>query len=62
MMSVIQRCESCGQETAVEAVLPGVPVKCIDCGYEESDGCNGRSLWFESPSNDNGGSNSQPED
>ena len=52
MMSVIQRCESCGKETAVEAVLPGAPVKCIDCGYEKPDGCNGRSIWFGGPSND----------
>ena len=62
MMSVIQRCESCGKETAVEAVLPGVPVKCIDCGYEKPDGCNGRSIWFGGPSNDNGGSHSEPDD
>ncbi len=61
MMSVIQRCESCGKETSVEAVLPGGPVKCIDCANEEPDACNGRSVWFGEPSHDDGNSNSEPD-
>ncbi len=57
MMSVIQRCESCGKETSVNTILPGGPVKCIDCANEEPDACNGRSILFGEPSNDNGHSN-----
>ncbi len=53
MMSAIQRCEDCGKETAVEGVLPGVPVKCIDCGFEKQGDGSGNSTWLNVPSNDN---------
>ncbi len=51
-MSLIYKCESCNEETVVERVVPGIPLKCLHCGRERPSGSNGTSLWWmdESPS------------
>ena len=45
-MSLIYKCESCNEETIVEQVVPGVPLKCGHCGRERPSGSNGTSLWW----------------
>ena len=45
-MSLIYKCESCSEETIVERVVPGVPLKCMHCGRERPSGSNGTSLWW----------------
>ena len=51
-MSVIHVCEACGEETVVERVLPGAPLKCIHCDFEKPGGGNGHSTWLSVALND----------
>ena len=45
-MPLIYKCESCNEETVLERVVPGEPLKCGHCGRERPSGSNGTSLWW----------------
>ncbi len=45
-MSVVHTCKNCGEETVVERVLPGAPLRCTHCSYKEGGDMNGNAIWI----------------
>ncbi len=46
-MPIIRICESCGEETVVERVRPGAPLKCMHCGFEEPGDTNSHAICID---------------
>ncbi len=54
-MSVVHTCKNCGEETVVERVLPGAPLRCTHCSYKEGGDMNGNTIWIGASAKDTPG-------